>query len=336
MVSSLSKTIAGLSNQQDSMRQTQVKQDTISNYFVLSDYKLKIQLTKVQLEERTLGDAFVLGNTQQGILGTNKLGESGVGAWGDKENDVVLRNLTRTGKNFVASWLASESYTPPTHVGFGSGSGAPSEGDTTLATETGSRTNIDTYGVGTSKTVTYQSLWTEGTQRTVREVGLFDASSTGNLYVRHVFDADQTLAVSKQFRLTFTVILADSTAGTALIVDAGMNVIRDAIANVAANPPTYTEWNDTTSTPLITHTESTWDSGSSNEDRNIFTISSRVNNVVSFETLLDTTELNSVNITKSGTFNASANGTLFGQILYGSIVKTNLFQVYEIDRYTVI
>ena len=60
-----------------------------------------------------------------------------------------------------------------------------------------------------------------------------------------------------------------------------------------------------------------------------------VDKLVTFESLLTTAQLDGVNIYKSGTFNAAANGNLFGETKYGKIAKTTLFQVYQIDRYII-
>lgn len=555
MANELAKYIGKGINEVDSVRSEQVKQDTLSNYFVLTDYRIGLKANLVQLEQRTLGDTFILDSALNGVLDTNKLDDNTAGSWADVVNVLPNVNLTKVATEGIAKWLNADSSTYPTYFGFGTGTTAYSTNDVALVSESGNRVDINTYTNSTSKVAQFQAVWVEASNRTVREIGLFDASAltspvahyklngdssdevsgndgtdtsvtypTGKIdqgagfngsgakitvpaasQIENIFDgggaiscwvkvnsdgqgnsgricdktnvwyfgvtgeaagkvkvafghwftgdngywvststeitigiwthvvviydsddtdnnptvyvngatvdmtegdtptstresdagldlfigdnsgltatfdgiiddfrvydfaltsaeiddiynsgngiewsyvggdmtyrfvdtANRTLSTGYQFRLTVNYGLSNETTGTAVVTDEGLNEIRDFLTGNATTAPTHTEWNDATTTPLITHTSADWDTGSGNEQRNIFATTTRTKNVTQFETLLTTAQMNSTSIRKSGNFNAGVDGTLFGQTLYGAINKTALFQVYEIDRYTV-
>lgn len=98
--------------------------------------------------------------------------------------------LVDTGKAIVTNYLAGGAATQPKYVGWGTGAGTTSASDTTLFSETGSRTTgTATQQTTTTTNDTYQVIGTltaSGTV-TITNAGLFDASTSGNLFVKGDF-----------------------------------------------------------------------------------------------------------------------------------------------------
>lgn len=98
--------------------------------------------------------------------------------------------LVNTGKAIVTNYLAGGAATQPKYVAWGTGAGTTAATDTTLFTETGSRVSGTATQQTTSTTNdTYQVIGTltaSGTV-TITNAGLFDASTSGNLFVKGDF-----------------------------------------------------------------------------------------------------------------------------------------------------
>lgn len=98
--------------------------------------------------------------------------------------------LVNTGKAIVTNYLAGGAATQPKYVAWGTGAGTTAATDTTLFTETGSRVSGTTTQVTTSTTNdTYQVVGTQtaGGTLAITNAGLFDASTSGNLFVKGDF-----------------------------------------------------------------------------------------------------------------------------------------------------
>ena len=98
--------------------------------------------------------------------------------------------LVNTGKAIVTNYLAGGAATQPKYVAWGTGAGTTAATDTTLFTETGSRVSGTATQQTTSTTNdTYQVIGTltaSGTV-TITNAGLFDANTSGNLFVKGDF-----------------------------------------------------------------------------------------------------------------------------------------------------
>lgn len=97
--------------------------------------------------------------------------------------------LVNTGKAVVTNRILG-SGTQPNYVAWGTGAGTTAATDTTLFTETGSRV----AGTGSQQTTsttndTYQVVGTltASGSVTITNAGLFDASTSGNLFVKGDF-----------------------------------------------------------------------------------------------------------------------------------------------------
>jgi len=98
--------------------------------------------------------------------------------------------LVNTGKAIITNYLNGGAATQPKYIGWGTGAGTTSASDTTLFTEVLPRVSGTTSQVTTSTTNdTYQVVGTQtaGTSETITNAGLFDASTSGNLFVKGDF-----------------------------------------------------------------------------------------------------------------------------------------------------
>ena len=105
------------------------------------------------------------------------------------------------------------SGTEPKYIAIGTGTTAVTLADTALGTEVETRATGTSSRTTTSSTNdTYQVVGTITATgaRVVGEVGLFDASSTGNLFVRGVLASTVTLASGDSITVTATVQVTSS------------------------------------------------------------------------------------------------------------------------------
>lgn len=110
---------------------------------------------------------------------------------------------TQKGEEFTVDKLDETSSLLPNDVGSGTGTTAANKADTTLQTEVESRVTATLTQPSADKlravaTCSYTA------NRAVTEVGLFDATSGGNLIIRAVFDA---INVSSGDSIEFTIDL---------------------------------------------------------------------------------------------------------------------------------
>ena len=114
--------------------------------------------------------------------------------------------LVNTGKAIVTDRIGGGG-TEPNYVAWGTGAGTTSASDTTLFSETGSRTAGSSSQVTTSTTDdTYQVVGTltAGGSLTITNAGLFDAGTGGNLFVKGDF-AGVALTSGDSIQFTFKV-----------------------------------------------------------------------------------------------------------------------------------
>ena len=100
--------------------------------------------------------------------------------------------LVNTGKAVVTNRIknGATGATEPSYVAWGTGTGTTAAADTTLFTETGTRTSGTSTQQTTSVTNdTYQVIgtMTAGGTLAITNAGLFDASTSGNLFVKGDF-----------------------------------------------------------------------------------------------------------------------------------------------------
>lgn len=114
--------------------------------------------------------------------------------------------LVTRGKEIIVDRILGNG-TEPKYVAIGTGAGTTAASDTTLFTEVETRANGTSSKVTTTTTNdTYRVVGTITMtgSRAITNAGLFDASSTGNLFVKADFSTIN-LATSDQLQLTFNV-----------------------------------------------------------------------------------------------------------------------------------
>jgi hypothetical protein len=98
--------------------------------------------------------------------------------------------LVNTGKAIITNYLNGGAATQPKYVAWGTGAGTTAATDTTLFTEIGTRVSGTTSQVTTSTTNdTFQVVGTQtaGSSATITNAGLFDAVTSGNLFIKGDF-----------------------------------------------------------------------------------------------------------------------------------------------------
>lgn len=115
-----------------------------------------------------------------------------------------MATLMVNGGKAVVTNRIKGSGTEPNYVAWGTGAGTTAATDTTLFSETGSRVAGTSTQQTTSTTDdTYQVVGTltAGSSLTITNAGLFDASSSGNLFVKGDFTG---LALNSGDSIQFT------------------------------------------------------------------------------------------------------------------------------------
>lgn len=98
--------------------------------------------------------------------------------------------LVNTGKAIITDYLNGGAATQPKYVAWGTGAGTTAAADTTLFTEVLPRVSGTTSQVTTSTTNdTFQVVGTQtaASSYTITNAGLFDAATSGDLFVKGDF-----------------------------------------------------------------------------------------------------------------------------------------------------
>lgn len=115
--------------------------------------------------------------------------------------------IVNVGKNGIADQLlASPTIGKPTHMAIGTGNTAAAAGDTALQTELDR--NALTSKTRSTNVITMVGDWAAGDGTgALTEAGIFDASSSGNMYSRVVFSVVNK-AAGDTFSVTWTFTIA--------------------------------------------------------------------------------------------------------------------------------
>jgi hypothetical protein len=101
--------------------------------------------------------------------------------------------ITNAGQAIVSNLMSGLGGTVPKYVAWGTGAGTAAAADTTLFTESTEETRTTGTPTRVTTTVTNDTLQIAGTitvatsNKTITNVGLFDATTTGNLYFKSDF-----------------------------------------------------------------------------------------------------------------------------------------------------
>jgi hypothetical protein len=121
--------------------------------------------------------------------------------------------ITNAGQAIVTNLVSGLGGTVPRYVAWGTGAGTAAAADTTLFTESSQETRTTGTPTRVTTTVTNDTLQVTGTitvataGKTITNVGLFDASTTGNLYFKSDFTGLALLvgdSISFTLKIAFT------------------------------------------------------------------------------------------------------------------------------------
>lgn len=119
--------------------------------------------------------------------------------------------LTNTGKAQIIDALNGGTHTAPQHVGWGTGAGTAGATDTTLFTEASETRVSGTKSIVTTTVAndTYQvvATITADGSKTITNAGLFDAVTSGNLYIKGDFTG---IALTVGDQIAFTIKLTQA------------------------------------------------------------------------------------------------------------------------------
>lgn len=114
--------------------------------------------------------------------------------------------IVTDGKQEIMKWLAGESATAPTHVGFGDGTTSANASDTALESEL-DRKSISTTRSGQEVLFEATIPSTEQSGETISEIGLLNAASDGTLINRVTFNGiAKTTAFDIQIDITLRLL----------------------------------------------------------------------------------------------------------------------------------
>jgi hypothetical protein len=117
------------------------------------------------------------------------------------------RNLTvDAGLNFIRDLLNSGAANGITHFGYGTSATAAASSQTALVAQVARDTVTVKTATSKTLTVTYYLATGSGNGNTLREIGLFNAASSGTMYARAVLAAAivKTSSISVTFTWTLT------------------------------------------------------------------------------------------------------------------------------------
>lgn len=126
---------------------------------------------------------------------------------------VAATVITNGGQAIVTNLVSGLGGTVPRYVAWGTGAGTAAASDTTLFTESSQETRTTGTPTRVTTTVTNDTLQVAGTitvatsGKTITNVGLFDASSSGNLYFKSDFTGLALLvgdSISFTLKIQFT------------------------------------------------------------------------------------------------------------------------------------
>lgn len=120
-----------------------------------------------------------------------------------KDERLVKNVVTTAGKTYIAARMTDTSQpTDMSHMAIGTGSTAAAVGDTTLVTENARVALTGAEGSPSTNTIVYTATFGAGTGTgALREAGVLNASSSGTLLCRTVYDvvnkgADDSITIT--------------------------------------------------------------------------------------------------------------------------------------------
>lgn len=109
MRESLPRMLGGIVREIDSLKQGMTEPGDMPSMFLLLRGRFKPKITKILLEERTIGTAFIIGHTDNAVLGTSTLGAGTMGSYSTVETITPNQGFTIIGKNEIRDWLVNNT-----------------------------------------------------------------------------------------------------------------------------------------------------------------------------------------------------------------------------------
>jgi len=312
------------------------KRGAITSYFLFPNYTLKTDATSLIIDRRSIGDYIVVGHSTNGqAVGTNYKVGAPADSWTSIQTDIASYPITLVFRKEIAKFLNGESFTAPNYAELGTGITAYDFNQTANVTPSGVRKILESRNIATTKQVEYDVRIFDRNTASIREIGLFNATSSGSMIIRYLITS-LSLAITNEYRFRIKIDLKDVTPGDALITDYGLNEVRDILGGVSASIPTYVEWSN--GTGAIASTDVALDGA--NKQRNAVSTltASRPPSPgykVNWLGVLTSAQLDGITVSKSGLFTASSGDVLFTETKFGGISKTTLFKVQEQTSITV-
>lgn len=318
-MSELGEILGKLIHNQNISEETPVKKGSVNTWFMLNFIKVMLKCTNAKIEYRDdTGFSFV------GVPGFSavpwKVGGN-TSAWTEHQDITDDFIVTDVGRTNVTKYLNNESPTIPTYVAWGNDNSTFLATSTSLYSEVTRAQTVNATGAIGVFTVIGQ--FAPSTTNTMREIGVFNDSSNGDMYFRNVTN---DLSVLNQYsvRVTFTFTFTDETDNaSSILVNNGLNHFRNYFVS-SINVFDYTEWSDGTS--ALDATDTSLDG--SNKQRNQITSTSRTDFKCNKISILTAAQFNSFTMGKMGNFvSAGATNTLVTETLLPQQIKRNTFKV---------
>jgi hypothetical protein len=114
--------------------------------------------------------------------------------------------VTDAAKDLLISFLAGNTETAPTHMALGTDTTVPSSTDTALITENFRATLTETTITGQEVQFTFRLSTAQGNSVAFTEAGLFNASTSGDMFARNTFIAvNKTNSFELEVRITLKI-----------------------------------------------------------------------------------------------------------------------------------
>lgn len=174
--------------------------------------QLNIVNTSVKLSELTNGTAFILNHSTNGKLGTGLSPQPVLGfgtmsaSWTTVEELTADERITNAGRDAIIQWLKGDSVNHFNYIGYGSGSTAFNVNQTDLATAVARQET----GKPSMRTVS-ADFWIiiYDSTDSLREIGLFNDSSSGDMLIRRVFAATEVMVITKSYAVEINISITD-------------------------------------------------------------------------------------------------------------------------------
>ena len=152
----------------------------------------------------------------------------------------------------------------------------------------------------------------------------------GDLYTWSRLLTPLTTSTDRYYEIEQDITYKNYSVWRSRVTHEGLAEVQDFVDGSTGSAPAYVEWNDST-VPVSVYDNSTeWDQEGSNEQRNAWgTNTTWAVNEARYRAELTRTQLDGVEVTKSGLFVSDSGGTMWAETRYGDISKNTRFFVIE-------